>query len=254
MGWFKHLTHSALQLNPVTVGHNLVTGAGGLFGGSGHNQLGAINADYNSAQSSLGMGQAEADTERRRALGETRGAFANARGSLTTGRTQAIQSATDAGAQQTAQAGQSLASRGLYNTTVLDNARQGISSNTSRVMADIDAHYAQILASLGVQEAAATTGIRQGIAGGAQAYGQNKASLYTNHANMLSQIQEQDPNAWLGSLMNLAGTGLGYAIGGPAGAAVGGAVGGGGGPSHIPGGSGMSNWFPTYPQQYGPQP
>lgn len=57
---------------------------------------------------------------------------------------QAIQGAKAAGKQTQSAMQQSMADRGLYNTTVLDNATRGISSDTSRAIQDIQLQVGQL--------------------------------------------------------------------------------------------------------------
>jgi hypothetical protein len=56
----------------------------------------------------------------------------------------AKQEARAAGTQTQADMQQSMASRGLYNTTVLDNATRGISADTSRAVQDIQLELGQL--------------------------------------------------------------------------------------------------------------
>lgn len=198
-------------------------------GGGGNDQLGPINADFAAAQSAATLANARSEAERRRSIGETRKAYAGARDSLGVGRTNAIQYAQDAGAVQQGQAAQSLASRGLYNSTVLDNAQQGVSAGVSRAVSDIEARYAQLNANLGIGEASDIAGIRERIAGGAERLGSTQAGLHTSHAGILASLPQEDPDAWLNDLLGIGGMALGYGI-------TGGFGGGGGGGGYHGGG------------------
>lgn len=122
--------------------------------------------------------------------------------------------AQDAGVQQGAQADQSLASRGLYNTTVLDNARAGISGGVTRQLAQIDSDYAQLLAGLQMGKGNAQAQMESQLAGTYQNQAQAGTQIGQQWINTLGSVQEEDPNAWLGSLLGIAG----FAIGGPGGA------------------------------------
>lgn len=192
---------------------NPVGAVGDLLGGGGHSQLGAVNRDFRSAQDANALGTARALTERRRAIKETRAGFAGARGAVDTARASAVQTVQDQGRVAEGGAKQGLIDRGLYNTTVLDNAQQGISSGVSRSIADIDSHYAQILGELGIGEASAVSGIRNQNANAVQQGGQFSAGLYGQHAGILASGQFEDPNEWLNALLGIAGTATGAYVG-----------------------------------------
>lgn len=210
------------KLNPVALGHNLVSGK--LFPSGGGTDTGPIDSQFAQAQSAAGLSAAQAQAFNQRALGETRAAYGKARTGYAQGRANAIQYAQDAGAQQQANAAQSLASRGLGNTTIVENAQQGISAGVSRAVSDIDAQYAQMLASLGIGEAQATSGIRARQAASAQDLGRLQAGLHAQLGGIYASLPQEDPNQWLNSLLQIGGTAIGYGIG------SGGGGGGGGSP------------------------
>lgn len=243
----KKLVHGGLKitgqaLDPfgTVTGNPLIGGGGG-----GNSQAAKVDALSAQARTANAQNYARAEVERRRALGDVQGGYAKARGALAQGQTQAIQTATDQGSQAAANATQRLGSSGLLNTTIAQNAAQGVSAQTSRAVANINAQYAQMLATLGVNEGNAVAGIRQNIAGGAQSFGGSQAGLYANHAGLINSQPEQDPNAWLESLLQIGGTAIGYGISGPAGGAVGSQVGSGlspGGATH----PGSSTYNPLF--------
>lgn len=207
----KKAFKSSINFNKNVFGGGYLRDALGGGGGGGN----AAKVDYLSQQAreQAALNYARGQTEQQRSIGETRQAYTSARKSLGAGRTQGIQAVQDAGAQAGARAGQSMANRGLYNTTIMDNAQQGISSGVSRSIADIDAHYAQMLGQLGIQEQNTVNGIRQNIAGGAAQQGALQAGLYMNHAGLINSQVEEDPNAWLNSLFGIAGTAAGVYVG-----------------------------------------
>lgn len=223
----SHLFHQGLKVTGQSLDpFGTVTG-NSLFGGGGNNgQKGEVAALSAQARNAAAQGQAEGQVQLNRSIGETRVGYGQARDAAGVGRTNAIQAANDAGVVQQGRATQGLVNSGLYNTTIAQNASQGISAGVSRAVGDIDAHYAQILGELGIGEANAVSGIRRNIASNAQSGGNFQAGLYDAQANRVASEVHEDPNAWLQSLFQIGGTALGYGIGGPAGGAVGGGFGG----------------------------
>lgn len=152
-------------------------------------------------------------------------AYGAARKNVQVGKSSALTRASDAGQAMQAQAQQSLAARGLYNSTVMDNARMGISSQTTRDLADIDASYAQLMAELDIGEGQAMSQAQQFLSG---TYGSQSAgytNLKANQAGQLAQIQYEDPDAWLNSLLGIGGNIAGIAIGNSLGSMGGGSSG-----------------------------
>lgn len=198
----------------------------GLMGKGGKPPPGYPGASGQEAALREGAGAALA--QEAQSLGSIPKAYDAARKQIDVGRTNSIRQAQDIGAQQSAQADQSLASRGLYNTTILDNARQGVAANVSRQISDIEARYGQIRAELGLSqnqaESASRTRIGQiqsGLGGALAGQGNFQQGLALNYAQMRQQWEmSQNPDAWLDSLLGIAGTAIGYSIGGPPGAAA----------------------------------
>lgn len=224
-----HLFHGIGKVSAAVNGAVLAPGASMFGGGGGGDRENKIDALYGAGRSAATLANAQSVATQRRSLGTTAAAYTGARSSLGAGRTAAVNAIGDAGAQAGANLQQSLVDRGLTNTTILDNGQQGISSGMSREIANVEASYQSMLGQLGVNEAAATTGIRQGIASTQNQLGQTQAQSYGQQANTIASLPSQDPNAWLDSLLGIGGTALGFAIGGPAGGAAGAAVAGGGG-------------------------
>jgi len=187
-----------------------------LFGGGkdpGVGQANEVRSLYGQAQAQQGQLHAQQTAALQRGINKIPQSYAKARTAAGDMRNVSLQRAADTGAQQTAQASQSLASRGLYNSTVLDNARSGISSGVTRDLADIDSAYSQILGQLDLGEGQAQMQGQSALAGvfGQQA-GANSA-LLQNQATTLAGIQYEDPNAWLNSLLGIGGTIAGTYIG-----------------------------------------
>ena len=175
--------------------------------------LGAINAGFKQANSVLGQ-QA-----------------ANAKQGILDRETQNL-GALKAGA----------AANGMSGTSTNTNLQRAVYSDTGRQLADTDATIGAIKAQLATQQAAAQAGQYGQLAGIAQNQAGASNQLGQSLINSLGNVQYQDPNAWLSSLLGLGGTVAGFALGGPAGGAVGGQVGqqvaGGGAGGYMGGGYG----------------
>ena len=88
------------------------------------------------------------DRFKRESLAQIKKGYNRAEGHLAGAGRQARQNARAQGRQQTAGMQQSMADRGLYNTTVMDNAARGISADTSRVLNEINASVGQMRSQL----------------------------------------------------------------------------------------------------------
>ncbi len=188
-----------------------------------------IGGGYGSApgdgggQAVLEAGYANAIANQTGALGSIPKAYDKARGSLASGKAANIQQVQDAGAVSASQVDQSMASRGLYNTTALDSARMGVGAQTSRQVAQINAQFDALEAELGLRQNAAENQIRSNIAGLNVSRGQAIAGHLTQQQQLAQQwALNNNPDAWLDSILGIAGTAIGYGIAGPAGGAVGG--------------------------------
>lgn len=160
-----------------------------------------------------GYGGALADEAQ--VLGSIPETYAKAKKLYGQGKGRAIQAAQDYGAQADAQTQQSMVSRGLFNTTALDNARQGVSYQTSQQVADIENQFAAIEAGLGLKEAQEKSQSR--LRSGQLRIGMSQAlNNQTNYNQQQQQAWEmaQNEDAWLDSLFNIGGTLLGYGLAG----------------------------------------
>lgn len=223
MGWslkhaFKgvgHAVKAGWNVNKAVLNPSSLLGGGG-----GDDREAKIDSLYAQGRNASALNSARAIATQQRSLGATKQGFAGARTALGAGRTQALQGASDNAARSGANAAQSLTDRGLANTTILDNAQQGITANLTRESAVVEAAYADMLARYNIGEAAATTSIRGGIADSYENLGRTQAGLYSQQAGTIASLPSEDPNAWLDSLLGIGGTALGYAIGGPGGGAA----------------------------------
>lgn len=182
---------------------------GGALGGKGGKAPGS-NGAFEQAQNNY----AASIAQNSQTFGEIPKTYDVARKAVGAGKAAAIQNATDVGVQDTARVEQSMVDRGLYNTTVLDNARQGVSANVSRQVSDINAYYAKVLADLGIGEMNAKAQVRGQIARSREGL----AALQSGNLNQQQAFQQQwelsqNPDAWLESLMGIAGTATGVYLG-----------------------------------------
>lgn len=140
------------------------------------------------AQQAQGFGAAQ--MQGNAALKSLQGGYKNALANSGLAATNAKKNVQQAGQQNLAGATQSLASRGLYNTTAFDAARRGVMADTQRSMSGIDAALASLQSGLEVSQAQAVSGQQDWLANllmqqqGAQTnLGLNKASyLYGDAA------------------------------------------------------------------------
>ncbi len=95
--------------------------------------------------------------------------------------------------QQFGQSSQSLASRGLGNTSVLDNARRGIASDTNRALSEIDEGLASIYAGLSTGQAGATAGALGNLANLQTGQASQIAGLLSSQAGNLAKFQFEAP-------------------------------------------------------------
>lgn len=230
-----------LVKNPKKGFSNMVNEASGAFGGKdmiggGDDGLDGINASLNAATAAQQRAMALQTQSGLKGLNAIKPAYAAARANVQVGKGNAMQGAADRGMQNQASAQQSLVSRGLYNSTVYDNASRGVASQTTRDLADIEQSYASMLAQLDIGEGQATTQANQFMSGTYGQQGQAASNLHMQQAQIQAQMYE-DPDAWLDSLLGIGTTlGAAYLTGGGslfAGAAANAAGGGGG--SGMPG-------------------
>lgn len=189
---------------------------------------GQVNALLGQATEEQRRAAAQAMMYQQKGLAGIGPAYADARSRVTVGRGASMDAASDRAAQSGADAQQSLTARGLYNTTVLDNARVGISGQLSRDMAEIDAQHQQILGGLDIGEAQAMQQGYSALAGTSLAGASGIAGGLSNQAQAIANVQEEDPDAWLNSLLGIGGTVLGAYMTGGGSLFAQGASGGGG--------------------------
>lgn len=195
--------------------------ARGVGGGGGDYQ-----GDGGAGQAAIDAGYANAIANQTGALGSVPQAFDKARKGLASGKAVNVQQAYDAGKVATSAVDQSMVGRGLYNTTSLDSARMGVGAATSRQVAEINANFDAIEAELGLRQNQAENQIRGNIAQLKVGHGMAKAGQLNTQQQFAQQwALNNNPDAWLDSILGIAGTASGYSIGGPAGGAIGGKVG-----------------------------
>lgn len=203
--------------NPKKGLTNAVNGASNAFGfgnaiDTGDSGLDGISDTLNEAtaeQTRLHALQTQAGLK---GLNAIKPAYAAARGNVQVGKANSIQNAVDRGAQTQANAQQSLVGRGLYNSTVYDNATRGISSQVTRDIADVEQSYAQLLAQLDIGEGQATTQAQQFMSGTYGQQAQGVTGLKLGQAQIQASLYE-DPDQWLNDLLGIAGTAVGVGIG-----------------------------------------
>lgn len=88
------------------------------------------------------------DRFKRESMANIQSGYRNAKRDIRHAGTAAKREARAAGTQAQAASQQSMASRGLYNTTVMDNATRGISADTSRAIQDIQLSLGQMRSQL----------------------------------------------------------------------------------------------------------
>lgn len=223
--------------NPKKGFSNAVNDASGAFGGkdlidTGDGGLDGISDTLNEATAEQTRLHAKQTQSGLKGLNAIKPAYAAARANVQVGKANSLQGAADRGVQAQGAMQQSLAARGLVNSTIYDNGSRGIASSVTRDMADIEQSYAQMLAQLDIGEGQATTQANQFMSGTYGQQAQGVASLKLQQAQIQASLYE-DPDAWLDSLLGIGTTlGAAYLTGGGslfAGAAAGAAGGGGSG-------------------------
>ena len=206
MGLLKGLKKLGKAFNPVEWANDKVKGA--LKGSPGNgpqpgNQERYIREGYGAALASQSSALAD--------LPET---FAKAEKGIAKGESAALQDVQDYSTQATAASEADLASRGLGNTSLMDNARQGVAAETSRAAAQVRARYAGLRSEL-----ALTQGREQSrIKGNISQLNAGLGSALAGQANFQQQLEHdwqmnQNPDAFLDSLLGIAGTAAGVYIG-----------------------------------------
>lgn len=160
--------------------------------------LQALFAQLQGNQAAL-FGQAQG--AQRKALSTIKSGYGNALANTGLQANNAKRSVLDRESQQMGGLAQSLASRGLGNTTLLDNAKRGISSSTNRELSNIDSMLAQIQSQLQIGQAGAEANV----------YG-SLSNLFQNQSSAMTGLGLQKGQALYGSPeinSNLAPGGMG---------------------------------------------
>lgn len=96
---------------------------------------------------------------------------------------------------------QGLTQSGLGSTSVAQNLQRGVYSDTNRSLGDIDAQIAQIRSGLLAQQGNAVGGQYGALAGLFQNQSSAQVGLGQSMIGTLGGVQHQDPNAWMGNLI-----------------------------------------------------
>ena len=113
------------------------------------------------------------------------------------------------GKQQLAGSQQSLASRGLYNTTAFDAAQRGIHADTSRALASVDESIGNMLANLQIGQGQAQAGAYGALSGLEQSRYGSLANLYGGKIGTITDRKDIAAP----SLLQQAGPALGAFLG-----------------------------------------
>lgn len=142
------------------------------------------------------------------------------------GAEQARQSVRDYGKAQGAEASQSMTNRGLYGTTVQDQAQRAVSGDTARNLGLINTALAEQQGQLGVAQAGAK---QSGLGQIASLYPQLAGLKTETMFNMMKALQtpaKKKKKSGLGKILGGIGSIVGNAIAPGIGTAIGGAFGG----------------------------
>lgn len=112
----------------------------------------------------------------------------------------------DRGKQDLAGSQQSLASRGLYNSTAFDAASRGIHADTSRALASVDENLGQLLANLQIGQGQAQAGAYSQLGGFEQSRFASQAGITQGK---IGTITGREDKAGGGILGGSGGAGLG---------------------------------------------
>lgn len=171
MGWFDDVTDSlGLTQHGAKKAHS--------------KQMKQLQALFSQLQGQQAGFYGAAGGQLKKALGAINTGYGNALANTGLQATNARRSTLDREQQQIGGASQSLANRGLYNTTLLDNAKRGITSSTNRELSNIDAMLGQLQSQLEIGRAGAQAGaygslaqLFQNQAGASTGLGLNKAQM-----------------------------------------------------------------------------
>lgn len=136
-----------------------------------------------------------------KALGATNRGYGQARTGLQYAGQSAKQGIQDRGAQNLASSQQSLASRGLYNTTAFDAAQRGVHADTSRALASVDENLGSLLANLNIGQAQSQAGIYGGLSGLEQNRFGVLGDIYKTRTNIMASRNDVAAPGWLSQLI-----------------------------------------------------
>lgn len=177
---------------------------GALLGGGadpGKKQLKGILQQYSLLQNQQKVGYANALAQQQKGLGAIKTGYTNALNTVGSQGLAAKQAVMDREKQNLGALKSGLADSGMLGGTLGANLERGIYSDTNRGLSDIDARIAQIRSGLQTEQANALAGqygqmagLHQGLVGAQTGLGQNLIGT-------LGSVQYQDPNAWIGNLI-----------------------------------------------------
>jgi rubrerythrin len=153
-------------------------------------------------------------------------AFTDAASQTARGAELARQSVRESGQAAGAQATQSMMSRGLYGTTVQDQAQRAVSGDTARNLGMINTALAEQQGQLGIAKASAA---QSGLAQLSSLYPQLAGLKTETSFNMLKALQEppkKKKTPWYKKALGAVGAIVGNAVAPGIGAAIGGSFGG----------------------------
>lgn len=152
-------------------------------------QKGGIQALFAALQAQQGQDFLKAQLQGQNALATLKQGNKNALSQAAFAGNRARQGIQTGGQQNLSAATQSLASRGLYNTTALDAAKRGVMADTQRQLSGLDAAIAQVMGGLQASGAAAEAqqqdwlaNLLQQQSGASTNLGLNKASYLFGNA------------------------------------------------------------------------
>ena len=200
MSFFKSLG----KMNPTYQAWNTVKG---LVSGKdpGKAQLAQILAIHKQLQAQQGGLYANALQQQKKGLGAINTGYDKALGEVANSGYSAKQSVLSREQQNLGTMNQGLTNAGLGSTSVMQNLQRGVYSDTNRNLAQVDEMLANMRSGLQAQKAQAQAGQYGALAGLFQNQNQANVGLGSSLINTIGSVQHQDPNAWLGSLMDIGG-------------------------------------------------
>lgn len=135
--------------------------------------------------------------------------YGQARQGLQAAGQSAKQGIQDRGQQQIAGTAQSLASRGLYNTTALDAAQRGVHADTSRALASVDESLGQLMSGLSISQSQAQAGAYGALSNFEQQRYGSLADIYRGKIGTISSREDVVAPSLLSQLGPLVGAAMG---------------------------------------------